>query len=35
MEAVVRPTCELTLTENPAHLQKQIDPESGIALLRI
>ncbi len=35
MEAVVRPTCELVLTENPAHLQKQIDPESGVALIRI
>ncbi|MGC1782372.1 MAG: PPC domain-containing DNA-binding protein [Acidobacteriaceae bacterium] len=35
MEAIVRPTCELVLTENPAHLQKQIDPESGIALIRI
>lgn len=35
MEAVVRPTCELVLTENPAHLQKQIDPESGLALIRI
>lgn len=35
MEAVVRPTCELVLTENPAHLQKQLDPESGIALIRI
>jgi hypothetical protein len=35
MEAVVRPTCELVLTENPAHLQKQIDPESGVALIRV
>ncbi len=35
MEAVVRPTCELVLTENPAHLQKHIDPESGVALIRI
>lgn len=35
LEAVVRPTCELVLTENPAHLQKQIDSESGIALIRI
>lgn len=35
MEATVRPTCELVLTENPAHLQKQIDPESGLALIRV
>jgi predicted DNA-binding protein with PD1-like motif len=35
MEAVVRPTCELVLTESPAQLQKQIDPESGLALIRI
>jgi len=34
LEAHVRPTCELVLTENPAHLQKQIDPESGLALIR-
>ena len=34
IEAHVRPTCELVLTENPAHLQKQIDPESGLALIR-
>jgi hypothetical protein len=35
MEAVVRPTCELVLTENPSHLRKRIDPESGIALIHI
>ena len=35
VEARVRPTCELVLTETPAHLQKQIDPESGLALIRI
>jgi hypothetical protein len=35
LSATVRPTCELILTENPEHLQKQIDPESGIALIRI
>ncbi|HWF66799.1 MAG TPA: PPC domain-containing DNA-binding protein [Acidobacteriaceae bacterium] len=35
MEATVRPTCELVLTENPSHLQKQIDPESGVALIRV
>jgi hypothetical protein len=34
VSATVRPTCELILTESPEHLQKQIDPESGIALIR-
>lgn len=34
-EAVVRPSCELVLTENPAHLRKHIDPESGITLIRV
>ncbi len=32
--AVVRPTCEIILMENPEHLQKQPDPESGLALIR-
>ena len=35
MEAYVRPTCEVILTENPQHLQKQVDPESGLALIRL
>jgi hypothetical protein len=35
LSATVRPTCELILTESPTHLQKQIDPESGIALIRL
>ena len=35
LSATVRPTCELILTESPQHLQKQIDPESGIAVIRI
>ena len=33
--ATVRPTCELILTESPEHLQKQMDPESGIALIHV
>jgi len=33
--AIVRPTCELVLTENPVHLRKQIDPETGLALIRV
>jgi predicted DNA-binding protein with PD1-like motif len=35
MEAYVRPTLEVILTESPAHLQKQIDEESGLALIRL
>jgi uncharacterized protein len=34
LEARVRPTCEVVLTENPVHLQKFIDPGSGLALIR-
>jgi predicted DNA-binding protein with PD1-like motif len=35
LNARVRPTCEVVLTESPEHLQKQLDPESGLALIRI
>jgi hypothetical protein len=35
IEARVRPTCELILTESPIHLQKHLDPETGIALIKI
>jgi uncharacterized protein len=35
LEATVRPTCEVILTVSPQHLQKQLDPESGIALIRL
>ena len=34
LEARVRPTCEVILTENPQHLQKQIDSDSGLPLIR-
>ena len=34
LEAHIRPTCEVVLTESPVHLQKEIDPESGLALIR-
>ncbi len=34
IEAYVRPTLELMLTESPAHLQRTFDPESGLALIR-
>src|ERR1700726_2011420 len=32
-EARIRPTCEVVLTESPTHLQKQVDPESGLTLI--
>ena len=35
LEAHIRPTCEVVVTESPAHLQKFVDPESGIALIRL
>jgi predicted DNA-binding protein with PD1-like motif len=35
LEAHVRPTCEVILTESSQKLQKQIDPESEIALTRL
>lgn len=34
-EATVRPTCEVIVTETPAHLRKRIDPESGLALIDV
>jgi len=34
LEARIRPTCEVVLTESPTHLQKIVDPESGLALIR-
>jgi predicted DNA-binding protein with PD1-like motif len=33
LEAHVRPTLEVILTEYPAHLRKRHDPESGLALI--
>lgn len=33
LKASIRPTCEVVLTESPAHLQKFIDPDSGLALI--
>ncbi|MBN9607587.1 MAG: DNA-binding protein [Actinomycetales bacterium] len=32
--AIVRPTCEIVLTETPEPLRKRHDPESGLALIR-
>ncbi len=33
LEAHVRPTLEIVLTESPKHLHKRKDPESGLALI--
>ena len=33
IEAVVRPTCEVVLTELPAHLARRKDPESGLPVI--
>jgi uncharacterized protein len=35
LSATVRPTCEIVLTESPQHLHKEMDPDSGIALIRL
>ncbi len=35
IEAHVRPTLEIILTEAPAHLRKEIYRESGLALIRL
>lgn len=35
LKALVRPTCEVVLTESPAHLEKFIDPASGVALIKL
>lgn len=34
LQAIVRPTCEVVLTESPEQLQKFIDPDSGLALIK-
>jgi uncharacterized protein len=35
LRARIRPTCEVVLTESPTHLQKFIDPDSGLALIKL
>jgi predicted DNA-binding protein with PD1-like motif len=35
MEAHVRPTLEVIVTESPAHLRRHHDPDSGLALIRL
>lgn len=34
-EAHVRPTLEVLVTESPAHLRREHDPETGLALIRL
>jgi predicted DNA-binding protein with PD1-like motif len=35
LEAYIRPTCEVVLTESPTPLQKFIDLESGVAVIKL
>jgi uncharacterized protein len=35
LEARVRPTLEVILTESPAHLRREHDPQTGLPLIRI
>lgn len=35
LQAHVRPTLEVILTESPGYLKREHDPESGLALIRI
>jgi predicted DNA-binding protein with PD1-like motif len=35
LEAHVRPTLELILTESPVHLRRRHDPASGLALINV
>ena len=35
LEAHVRPTLEVLLTESPAHLRRRHDPESGLSLIAV
>lgn len=35
LEARVRPTLEVILTESPGYLKRELDPESGLALIKI
>jgi uncharacterized protein len=35
LQARVRPTCEVVLTESPSHLKKEFDPAAGIALIKL
>jgi len=34
LEAYIRPTCEVVLTESPTQLHRFLDPESGLAVIK-
>ena len=34
LEARVRPTLEVLVVESPEHLQREVDPDTGLALIR-
>ena len=35
LEAIVRPTLEIVVTESPAHLRREFDSDSGLALIKL
>jgi uncharacterized protein len=35
LQAHIRPTCELVLTESPVHLNKEFNPDAGIMLIKL
>jgi predicted DNA-binding protein with PD1-like motif len=35
LQAYVRPTLEVTITESPSHLHRKHDPTTGLALIRL
>ena len=35
LEALVRPTLEVIVTESPAHLRRKPDPQTGLALIEL
>ena len=35
LEASVRPTCEVFLTESPVELSKALDPDTGLVLIKL
>jgi uncharacterized protein len=35
LQAHVRPSCEVVLTESPVHLRREFDPAAGIALIKL
>lgn len=35
LRGIVRPTLEVIVTESPTHLQRELDPDAGIPLIRV